>query len=174
MELIGIIIGIFACYIIWPILKWWLNQVTTSSELPPPDGIEEKDWLKLISPSRLKSGSEDTEINSWLQEIKRLPNSAPEWLGILERILSFTAFFLNAPLIIVGWLAFKVASKWQVWANVVQVPKASDGAIDKSSITFLIARHRWGSFILMRFLIGTVTNVLLGIVLAYFIKYALC
>jgi len=82
-------------------------------------------------------------------------------LGYLERLVFFLAFWLDASAVVATWLAFKVASKWNVWSNVISVPKTITGVDD---LDYLIARRRWGSQVLMTFLIGTLFNVLVGLV----------
>jgi len=92
------------------------------------------------------------------QSLHRLPMTANlpgALLGAFERTLFFVAILANSPEVIVGWLAFKVASKWEVWSSLVQVSKAMPGT---SEVLYLRARHQWGSFILMRFLTGTIAK----------------
>jgi hypothetical protein len=60
-----------------------------------------------------------------------------------------------------GWLAFKIAAKWEVWKNIHKFPdKFTD---DPSNILDeLRARNEIGSITLSRFLIGTLGNILVG------------
>src|SRR5262249_14402369 len=81
------------------------------------------------------------------------------WLGHLERPFFFGAFWFDANVAVAGWLAFKVAFKWNAWTNVVAVPTELDGV---DPIDFLIARRCWGSHKLMTFLLGTLANIVLG------------
>lgn len=90
--------------------------------------------------------------------------SAGGWLGFFERLISLAAFWMEAYVIIAGWLAFKVASKWEIWRNVIQVPSKLDEVPD---LTYLRARNAWGSWIFTRFLIGTLMNVLIGLGATY-------
>jgi hypothetical protein len=159
MELMGIILGVLICYLLWPLMERWLSRVTENNKLPPPDGIEENDWLTLACPSRLEKQETDADGKTWFEELRAFPSKAGAWLGILERILSFIAFYIDAPIVIAGWLGFKVASKWQVWTNVVQLPKSLK-AEEESNFSLLVARRNWGALLLMRFLIGTLSNVL--------------
>jgi len=46
-------------------------------------------------------------------------------LGHLERFLFLGVFWIDAPIVVVAWLAFKVTSKWNAWSNVITVPKKS-------------------------------------------------
>ena len=65
---------------------------------------------------------------------------------------------------VIGWLAFKVASKWQVWSTVVKVPDSIKGVGEPELLT---ARRKWGANLLMRFWIGTLGNLLVGIGCGY-------
>lgn len=81
-------------------------------------------------------------------------------LGWLERLLFFAALWLKEYLIIGGWLAFKLGSKWQTWQHIVKVP---DFLVDKeNSILELRVKAAFGSYQMGRFLIGTLSNGLLG------------
>jgi hypothetical protein len=82
-----------------------------------------------------------------------------DWLGFLERTLFFGAFWIGAVSIVAAWLAFKLASKWEVWKNVVRVPVDIEGG---QSAEWFSATHTFGSWILQRFWIGTLLNVLLA------------
>lgn len=118
-------------------------------------------WALVAPPA----GLTEAERALWADWIKDPTPDAAAWLGALERALSYVsviAFRDDAPLIIGGWLAFKVASKWEVWGNVIQVPASL--ANKHVEFTYLIARRRWGSVILTRFLIGTLFNLLTGVV----------
>lgn len=86
-------------------------------------------------------------------------NEGGRILGNFERLLFFGAFWFNEPSVVAAWLAFKVASKWEVWANVISIPKTLQGTTD---IEYLVARRRWGSQLLTTFLVGTLSNVLIG------------
>jgi uncharacterized membrane protein len=87
----------------------------------------------------------------------------------LERLLYFGAFWNKEPLIITAWLAFKLASKWNVWTNVIAVP----GKINQiDPLDYLIARRKWGSHLLLTFLIGTLSNLILAYVGVIAMRYA--
>ena len=87
------------------------------------------------------------------------------WLGILEALLSLIAFEFKAYIVIAGWLGFKVAAKWESWGNVVQVPTELEGV---SQLDWLQARNGLGSWLLTRFLLGTLGNIFAGIA-GYFV-----
>lgn len=86
-------------------------------------------------------------------------NEGGKIIGWLERFLFFSAFWVGAPSAIGVWLAFKVASKWEVWSNIVAPPDSLPGI---EQLDYLIARRRWGSNLLITFLVGTLANVLIG------------
>lgn len=96
---------------------------------------------------------------SWLTLTKG--NEGGQLLGNLERILFFGAFWIGEHEIIAGWLAFKVASKWNVWSNIISVPNQLEN-IDP--ISYLNARRRWGSQLLITFLVGTAANIIISYV----------
>jgi hypothetical protein len=77
------------------------------------------------------------------------------WLGRLEGLLFFGAFLLapDGLVIVAGWLAFKVASKWEVWSNIIQVDK---NELDPKQ------RRRIGVAVQNRFLIGTLLNIIIA------------
>jgi len=79
-------------------------------------------------------------------------------LGRFERTLFYIAIVSLYPEVILGWLAFKVASKWEVLQNLVKVPGMEDPG-RKLSVT---GRRAWGDRVLQRFLIGTLGNILAG------------
>jgi hypothetical protein len=111
----------------------------------PPKGIEEHIWWDIVD--RGSGGSV---------------------LGHLERLLFFAAFWNGEPILVAGWLAFKVASGWQNWKLIVQVPDKMDGVDD---LDYLRARSQLGSWIFHRFLIGTLGNVLAGLAAVTVAKY---
>lgn len=90
-------------------------------------------------------------------------------LGQLEVMLFYAAFMggnESGFLVSGGWLAFKVASKWVTWSTVVKTPQRlllKDSDDNKIIIKELRLRNIWGSRLLYSFLIGTLCNILLGI-----------
>jgi hypothetical protein len=92
-----------------------------------------------------------------------------KWIGSIERFVSSIAAWLVVYEILAGWFAFKVASKWETWSNVVKVPDSLDG---KTDITYLKARRILSSHLYARFLLGSGINVCVGIVIGVFGKFA--
>jgi hypothetical protein len=143
------ICGFVACYFSGLLVELLRKKALGMTTLVKPDGIDEEDWTTLVS----HEGDSEAE----------------NWLGFLERILAFMMFSSSRHVLIVGWLVFKVGCKWQVWSNIIQVPKELSGINDFS---YLRARRRWGSHILMGFLISTLANILLGFGIAILTRLA--
>jgi hypothetical protein len=125
-----------------------LNRVAPWSIVAPPEGVSAEKWRELVAGNA----------------------RAARWLGSLEGLLAYASslmFDKNAALIIGGYLAFKVASKWESWQNIIQVPQSLTGV---SEIDFLRARRQWGTTIYLRFLIGTLLDVLFGFFVAAIVK----
>lgn len=135
-NLVQILVGLLVTLSLGLIVKPLLKHAKKSMKLPPPNSTLTDEWARVVS------GNEGGRV-----------------LGHLERFLFFCAFFANADAVVAGWLAFKVASKWNAWTNVVCVPKDIAGV---HPIGFLIARRSWASHLLMTFLIGTLANVIAG------------
>lgn len=155
ITLAQILVGFLVTFLIGLGVRPLLEYAKKTMSLPPPSAALASEWKKVVS------GNEGGRV-----------------LGHLERLLFFGAFYVNAEAVVAGWLAFKVASKWNAWTNVVTVPKEIAG-IDP--IEFLIARRSWASHVLMTFLVGTLANVIagyLGVVVARhgyaFAKSVLC
>lgn len=81
------------------------------------------------------------------------------WIGRLERIVFFIAFMHGKESVAAGWLAFKLASKWEVWRNVIQVPTKIAAVSD---LDWFVARNNLGSWLLVRFWVGTLTNIVIA------------
>jgi hypothetical protein len=90
------------------------------------------------------------------------------WIGFLERTLALISAWTGQYELLGGWFAFKVASKWETYANVLRLPDEING-IDE--LDYLRARRAWGSRVAMRFLAGSATNAIIGICAAGFGKW---
>ena len=89
-------------------------------------------------------------------------DSGGKWIGFMERALIFTVLFWGEEkgyMIITGWLAFKVASKWAAWQHIVRVPESMEGFPQRD---WLRARWAWGSYQFTRFIVGTAANIVAG------------
>lgn len=131
-----VIIGLVTIIILGCGVPRMIKSVQKEIPLTPPNEETKKNWEKLTA------GNEGGSI-----------------LGNLERILFFCAFWVDAPAVVAAWLAFKVASKWNAWTNIISVPKTLSGVDD---LEFLVARRLWGSQLLTTFLVGTISNVIIG------------
>jgi hypothetical protein len=128
-------------------LRPLLKRATSSIDLTPPNGVDGALWNKLIGESKV----------GW-------------WIGSLERFLLLAGFWIPEYTIIGGWLAFKLAAKWEVWKNIHQVPAKLEGTSD---FEYFVARHQLGSFMFTRFLVGTLANILIALVSSYIGKHVL-
>jgi energy-converting hydrogenase Eha subunit A len=141
VELLEIVVGILVALIMGPVVGWVLKLAHL--KLEKPDGIGEEIW-EALQPKGIE------HAGKWLASLERLVALASAWTGHYE--------------LVAGWLAFKVASKWEVWTNVLKVPESLP---DIAPLQYLRVRRVWGSMMLMRFLVGTLSNVLLGVLAAY-------
>lgn len=131
-----VFIGLLTIFLLGLGVGALLKCVQKSIALLPPNEATKEKWAALTE------GNE----GGWI-------------LGNLERLLFFGAFWIDVPSVIAAWLAFKVASKWNAWSNVISVPKTLSG-IDE--LEYLVARRRWGSQLLTTFLVGTLSNIIIG------------
>lgn len=71
------------------------------------------------------------------------------------------------PTIIGVWLAFKVASKWEAWQNIIKIPEDFHKYQNTNRTTNLLdqfkARNIIASYTLQRWLLGTIGNVAIAI-----------
>jgi len=133
----------------WFVVKKLMDCSTKKMDEPPP-GMSNNLWNELTS---LKDGG--------------------KYIGNLERILFYIAFWYDKPILIGGILTFKVAAKWEAWKNIVQVPERKlNGFIDDTS--YFIFRRQWGSKLLTRFLVGTFSNILIAFVGYGIYKFLSC
>ncbi len=141
-ETIGIALTLILVFLGGTMVSWIFSASRLKLQAPP-EGVPRELWDAL-----LHSGAE----------------TQGTWLGVLERLISAVAGWTHSYELIAGWLAFKVASKWEVWSNVLRLPETFPGV---EPISYLRARRLWSSNLLMRFLIGSLSNVLLGLAAAY-------
>ena len=137
IPLLHVVVGLISTVLLGFGVLPLLDYAKKSMPLPPPNEATAEQWSKLVS------GNEGGAV-----------------LGHLERFLFFAVFLAGAPLAAGAWLAFKVASKWNAWENILAIPSKLDGIED---LDFLNARRHWGSHVLMTFLIGTAYNLICGL-----------
>ncbi|HJU43660.1 MAG TPA: hypothetical protein VJ691_12620 [Vicinamibacterales bacterium] len=114
-------------------------------------------WSKVVAPLGVDS-------DKWNAAISGTPGLG-SLMGYLESCLTFLAvLFLpteQAGYVVAAWLAFKLASKWETWSNIVKIPEQLNGsAVDQ--IDYLRARRHWGELLYTRFTAGTLLNLLAG------------
>ena len=80
-------------------------------------------------------------------------------LGLLEVVLFYIAFTTHSARIIVGWLAFKLVSKWVAWSLIVKTPAEIEGL---DPMYYWSARNRVAAYNLQRWLIGTLATLVAG------------
>ncbi|OGI47912.1 MAG: hypothetical protein A2637_03085 [Candidatus Muproteobacteria bacterium RIFCSPHIGHO2_01_FULL_65_16] len=140
-----VVIGLIANYLADFITRWFLDTAASTITLEPPTKVLAKKWRDLTA-----------------------GNEGGVYLGYLERLLYFGAFWEKEPLIVTAWLAFKLASKWNVWTNVIAVPEIVKRT---DPLDYLIARRRWGSHLLVTFLVGTLSNLILAYIGVIAMRY---
>ena len=131
---VGLIVIIVLGFGVGPIL----HRTTQKDRPAPPSGVEPATWQAIFN-----------------------LGASGKWIGFFERLLTFGIFWLGAYVALAGWLAFKVAAKWESWSNIVQVPSSLPNT---EELEYFRARKELGSWIFSRFLIGTLLNALIGIV----------
>jgi len=109
---------------------------------------------------------EDKE-GDWAKAAVILDTPFPATFGLMEQMFFFIAFWWRMPELGAGWLLFKLGSKWEAWANIIKVPDCPKG------VPGFHLRNRFGSWLLQRWLLGTLGNVLaavLGVLMARSLK----
>ena len=141
MLLIGPILGLLFCVFV-------LNKIVKRL-------VGKKTKEKII----LTGNFQNTTIeNRWKKVIEFDPEEISEILGRLECAFFYLSIFFGEYILVGGWLALKVAAKWQVWQQIIQVPNKIDKNTDV--LEYLKARYVWGTRMLYSFLIGTLANIL--------------
>jgi len=118
-----------------PAVEWLVSQATPPKK---PDAIDAATWARIIETS-----------------------GAGRWIGHLERLVFVGALWTSNETLIAAWLAFKLASKWEVWRNVIHVP---DQLAPLSAVEWFATRSSFGSWMLSKFWLGTLANVLAAFV----------
>jgi hypothetical protein len=137
-SLLSIAVGLASTLVLAFFVRPFVAAAMKRAELLAPKGVDHARWEAL------------TEYSG-----------GARFLGFLECLVAFAAFWRHEPLIIAAWLTFKVAAKWEVWKNVVQVPQKLGDDLDP--LDWLTAKNAWGTRLLNRFLIGTLANILVGL-----------
>ncbi len=85
-------------------------------------------------------------------------------IGYFERILFYFSIIFGYPTFIGAWLVFKVAAKWNAWSHIVKLPELDTD--DLNSQTFE-TRYRFSSWLLSRFMLGTLLNIFVVVVAVF-------
>ena len=88
--------------------------------------------------------------------------SGGDYIGFYERFVFLTSFVMGHPEFIGAWLVFKLGAKWETWSHIVNLSKED---ID------LVIRRKFSSWILTRFLVGTLLNIIIAFIGAYISFY---
>lgn len=136
--LYGVLAGIVVLILEIPITHI-IDKITEGTKVIRPSGFNSKQWEQLVG------YSDDNGKNGSIL------------IGRLERILFFVSLLLNFPQLILAWFAFKVASKWETWNNLIKVPQSLRGVKPQE---YLVSRNRWGTKTYQRLLIGMLLNLL--------------
>jgi len=139
-DIIEVFVGLVATFLLSWVVKPILDRITKADKPAPPKGMEQPVWDEIID-----------------------RGSGGKWLGWLERFFSFGAFWIGAHVVLAGWLAFKVAAKWETWRNIVQFP-AKLSSPEYEEVDYLKARSGLGTLLFAKFTVGTLLNVSIGFV----------
>jgi len=141
------ILSFLAGLVIVIILGEWVKAIvigiTKKIKVDPPKGVDKQKWASLVSNDTNEGGD------------------GASYIGKLERMLFYLALVIKTPELILGWFAFKVASKWETWNNLIKVPNYLK---NRNDLDYLLARKRWGTKTYQRFLIGTLLNLFAGLI----------
>lgn len=83
-------------------------------------------------------------------------------LGAVEQGIFFVALWTDGWPLLASWLAFKVASKWQSWTHVAQLPAPPPPENVTAANQYAILRHKWVARRYITFIVGTGANILLA------------
>lgn len=120
-----------------------LNEITKAVEPRAPAKVDDEAWKGVIW-----TGKKEDYVGG-------------RWIGRFEVFMFLAALSFDKQIIIGAWLAFKVATKWEVWRNVVRVPETLKCS---EEISWLQSRTAWGTWLLNRFLLGTIGNLAIAFV----------
>jgi hypothetical protein len=155
IEFLFTLAGIILLFVIGHFLIKVVFRFVPWTKAEGPKGVSPEDWLRVLTSTGSKGGT---------------------WIGRLESLLVYLVVLHardDAGLVIGGWLAFKVASKWETWANVIKVPEILNDTLNdrEAKLDYLRARRDWSNLLYERFLIGTLLNILLGASVAYLVAW---
>lgn len=118
-------------------------------------------WLIMMAPAFSLKCPEGVSVTFWNTVQPNGLGGAGVWIGALERLVALLAAWQGQYELVAGWLAFKVAAKWESWSNTVSLPDTFPGLEPQQ---YLLARRAWGSVMFGRFVFATAANILLGFI----------
>jgi hypothetical protein len=126
------------------------------------------DWIMDRDGINIKNCPKDVDPALWEKWFPKDIDKAGKILGYLERIAFFIIALIgnNAYQTIFAWFALKVASKWNVWTHVKKPSENEGNAQDKFKDRNIIGTMLYG-----RFLIGTLSNVIIGLAAGSIVKW---
>src|SRR5713226_7808202 len=83
-------------------------------------------------------------------------------LGAIEQAVFVVALWTDGWPLLASWLAFKVASKWQSWTHVAQIPAPPSANDAAASDRHAMLRHKLVARRYTTFIVGTGANILLA------------
>ena len=112
-------------------VRWVLDRLVKSYK--NPELVPQNSWKIIVD-----------SIESLLAD----GSSAGSFIGSLERLLFVIDIQQDVHFLIAGWLAFKVATKWQVWSGVFDTFKLKQYPLDDDTyndFNICASRYfRWG------------------------------
>ena len=140
LNLIAFAIGIISLFVLAePLVKLLMRVIPNLNDVKKPKSIDKSIWEKLF-------GSDD---------ISRFMGA--KYIGRVELVIFYFAFVTGLYEAIGAWLAFKVASKWETWNNIIKVNGL--GNKKETDLEYLKIRVIWGVRTMDRFLLGTALNL---------------
>ena len=148
---LGVFGVLLLSYLAGYLVKWALDWVTGKYEFPPEHG-HKGGWAKVVSN---------------VDELTEGGQVAGRIIGWLERLLYIAAIWQGAIFLIPGWMAVKVATKWQTWSGLMNALKikADDAGRRHQASRYI----RWR--LSQRFLLGNLLNIMFA-GLIYFVVTA--
>lgn len=135
--LLGVFVAIILAYLVGEFMAYIVRKYEKFSA---PKGVKQREWKRVF-----KSPEGSLPLNSII--------------GYVETMSYFLVFSLGNPELIGGWLAFKVASKWQVWSNIIRLPEK---IAETKALSYIEAKNKIASHTLQRWFLGNILNILAG------------
>src|SRR3990172_13278693 len=137
-TIVGSVVGFLVVLGLGNSVKKIVNSCTKDLEINVPTGLSESVWKDYTANISAEGG---------------------KMIGFFERTLAFVSIWTGLVAVLGGWLAFKLASKWQVWSSIIKLPDEIEGV---QPLEYAVARRKWGSKVFTRFVVGTIANILAG------------